>query len=116
MTKNSQNKLFDINRFPLQEGILVFGISMSKIATSQSATKCFEYINFIVNKIQKPQVGLNFIYSDYLYFNSNEKASVLKNRYLAQIQSHKNQFEKLLNKNKWYIQKAFSFSINYWHI
>lgn len=110
LTKNVENKLFDINKFPLQEGILIFGISMSKISNSQSAKKCFEYIKYLVKKIEKPQVGLNFVYSDYLYFNSDEKACVLKNRYLAQIHSHKNQFEKVLNKNKWYIQKSFSFT------
>ena len=76
--KKSINKFYDINKFPAEEGILVFPISISKISNSQSAKKCFDYVKHFTfskgGKIIKPIVGLNVIYGDYLYFYSNEKA------------------------------------------
>ena len=107
--KDLTNQFFDLNKFPSQEGIIFFGISMSKISNTQDAKSCFREVEHLVKKIVKPQVGLNIIYSDYLYFNSDEKASILKNKYLSLILSHKNNFLKILSKNPWYIQKSFSF-------
>ncbi len=104
------NKFFDINKFPSSEGLLIFPISMSRISNSQNAKKCFEYMKiFSPSKIIKPLVGLNFIYTDLLYFNSINKKSELKNKLLPLIISHKNEFLKILSKNPLFIQKAFSF-------
>jgi len=105
------NHFFDINKLPNEEGILIFPISMSRISNSQSAKKCWEYIKiFSPKKIIKPLVGLNFIYGDYLYFNSDEKASILKNKFMPLILSHKNEFLKILSKNPFYIKQSFSFT------
>ena len=76
--KPKQNELFDINKLPAEEGILLFPISMSKISNSQSAKECFKYANYFIKKIIKPAIGVNLVYGDYLYFNSNEKANKLK--------------------------------------
>ncbi len=108
--KNLTNQFFDINKLPPEEGILVFPISMSRISNSQSAKKCWEYMKiFSPNKIIKPLVGLNFIYGDYIYFNSDEKASDLKSKFMPLVLSHKNEFLKIVSKNPFYIQQAFSF-------
>ncbi|MFH0714996.1 MAG: hypothetical protein V1847_04270 [Candidatus Diapherotrites archaeon] len=111
-------QFFDINKLPAQEGILLFPISMSNISTSQSAQKCYEYMRiFSPSKISKPAVGLNFVYSDYLYFNSEKTASELKKKFGQLIISHKNEFLKILQKESAksgmpkYIPKAFSFSV-----
>ncbi|USN43861.1 MAG: hypothetical protein H6500_05730 [Candidatus Woesearchaeota archaeon] len=104
-----KHQFHDINKFPAETGLLLFGISMSKISNSQSAKKCFEYIEHLVCKIEKPHVGLNFIYSDYLYFNSDEQALALKNKFQALMIAHKNEFQKILNKHKWYVQSAVAF-------
>lgn len=106
-----ENEFFDINKFPAKEGILFFGISMSRIETGQSAKKYIEYIDKdLISKIQKPVVGANFIYSDNLYLYSSGKASKLKRKHQSQIEGHKGNMMNILNKNKWYIQKSFSFS------
>ncbi len=110
ISQNLKNKFFDINNFPVHEGILVFPISMSKISNSQSALENFKFVEFFIKKIRKPVVGANFIYSDYLYFNSNEKASVLKAKFLPLILSHKNNFFNILKRHPWYIEKSFSFT------
>jgi len=110
VTKNLINTFFDINKLPPEEGILVFPISMSRISNSQNAKNCWEYVNiFSPEKILKPLVGLNIIYGDYLYFNSDEKASNLKNKFMPLIISHKNEFLKIVSKNPFYIEQAFSF-------
>lgn len=110
MELTTTDKLFDINKLPAQEWIIVFPISMSKISNIQSAKNCWEYIKiFSPDKITKPLVWLNFIYWDFLYFNSDEKASTLKNKFQPLTLSHKNEFQKIISKNPFYIQKAFSF-------
>lgn len=108
--KQDTQQLFDINKFPNEPGLLLFGISMSRITTAQNAEACFASVEHLVEKVTKPQVGLNFIYSDYLYFNSDTPAFELKNNYLAQMLIHKNHFKKILSKNKWYVEKSFSFT------
>ncbi len=110
VNKGLTNPFFDINKLPPEEGILVFPISMSRITNSQSAKKCWEYMKvFSPKKIIKPLVGLNFIYGDYLYFNSNERACDLKNKFMSLILSHKNEMLKIISKNPFYIEQAFSF-------
>lgn len=109
-TKNITNQFFDINKLPPVEGILVFPISMSRISNAQSAKKCWEYLKiFSPEKIIKPLVGLSLIYGDYLYFNSDEKASDLKNKFMPLILSHKNEMLKIISQNPFYIEQAFSF-------
>ncbi len=111
MRKLPINKFFDINKLPAEEGILVFPISMSAITLSQNAKRYWECVrHFSPDKIIKPLVGLNFIYGDFLYLNSDEKASSLKNKFMQLITSHKNEFLKIIRKHPFYIEKAFSFS------
>jgi hypothetical protein len=105
-----KNKLFDINKLPMKEGILVFGISMSKISNIQNAKKCFEYMNHFIPKVIKPMVGLNFLYSDNLYYYSNDPAVKLKKKYEVLVSSHKYEFLKILKKFPAYIPKSFSFT------
>ena len=49
--ENLEGKLFDINKVPKQPGLLMFGISLSRISNSQSAEKCFEYMRGFIPKI-----------------------------------------------------------------
>jgi len=110
MKKDITNQFFDLNKLPAEEGILVFPISMSRISNSQNAKNCFEYMkNFSPNKIIKPIVGLNFIYTDLLYLNFSENAIDIKNKFMPLASYHKNEFLKILSRNPIFIQKAFSF-------
>lgn len=58
-----------------------------------------------------PLVGLNFIYGDLLYMNTNEPASALKEKFMFQMINHKNAIKKLLHKDRqdFQIQHAFYF-------
>lgn len=110
MGKNPKiNEFFDINKVPQKEGLLVFGISMSRIGNAQSAEKSFEHMKSFIPKIIKPAVGLILLYADGLYLNSDEIASSLKKKYQALIHSHKYEFIKLMKKHPWYIPKSISY-------
>ncbi len=114
--KQELGRFFDINKLPKDYGILVFPISISRThgGTGQSAEECLEYINyFSPKKITEPKVGLNVVYGDYLYMNSSEPASGLKERFTNIILNHKNAFMKLVVKNweKFQIHQAFSFQV-----
>ncbi len=99
---------FDINQFPKHEGLLLFGISMSKIGNTQSPEQCYEYMHDLYEKIVYPVVGLNIIYGDSLYLYSNEAAYTLKNKYQNLIHQHKYGFIKKIENFK-FIPKAFNF-------
>ena len=112
MTKKQslkRNTFFDINHFPPKEGMLVFGISISKIGTTQNAKNCFNQIEHFIKKIILPKVGLTFLYSDNLYLYTSKSASDLKNKHQSLCISHKFQFQKILEKEKRYIRDSFSY-------
>ncbi|MDD2656200.1 MAG: hypothetical protein PHQ18_01370 [Patescibacteria group bacterium] len=107
------NEFHDISRFPATEGMLLFGISMAKINTSQNPQNCFSYIDELVKKIHYPYVGLTFIYSDSLYLynkpESKKDYNTLDKKIRYDILRHKTEFTNILNKNKWYIQSSFNY-------
>jgi hypothetical protein len=104
-----KNEFFDINKFPTKEGMLIFGISMSQVSNIQGATKCFSNIEELVKKIIYPYVGLTFLYSDNLYFYQKGEPAKLNKKFQQLMISHKNEFQKILNKNRWYIRDSFGF-------
>ena len=108
--KPGKNEFFDIK--PLKDwGIIWFPISMAKISTGQSVKKCSKFIGDFANKAGEPKIGLNTIYCDFLYLNSNETANVLKERFSIQMINHKNGLKKYIWKARkiHQIQQAFHF-------
>src|SRR3989344_2181088 len=109
-----KNQFFDINKLPPQKGLLLFGLSLNKLLHRQSAKKCFEDIRHISpSKISKPLVGLNFIYSDFLYLYSDKPAPVLKHVFMNQVIDHRNSMQKLIEKHniEFQIQHAFNYLV-----
>ena len=117
MQTNLTNKFFDINKFPSMEGMLVFPVSMSRISNeSQNAKKYWEYIRFInPSKVDKSKpeskLGVIFIYGDYLYMYSDEKATILKRRYMDLVTTHRNSFGNLVKGDPYLILDAFSYKV-----
>lgn len=114
--KQESGRFFDINKLPKDYGILVFPISISRAEhqNGQSPEQCFDYVqHFSPKKISEPKVGLNMIYGDFLYMNSQEPASSLKKKFMSIVLAHKNSFQKLVTKNwkDFQIQQAFSFEV-----
>lgn len=107
----SKHLFFDINKLPISEGVILFGISMSRIGNTQSPKKCFEYLTHLASKIQHTDgIGMVMCYSDYLYFNSDDPAHTLRDRCTSLMVSHKNAFLNLLKKDRKWTHKAFSFT------
>ena len=105
-----QNEFHDINKLPTTEGIFFLGISMTRINKGQSPKECFNYLKQLASKVQFTKgIGAEFLYGDYLYFLSDDPASVLRNRFKEQMVAHKNSFLGLLKKDKVWTMKAFSF-------
>jgi len=105
-----KNTFFDINKLPHTPGVIILGISMSRIGNAQSPQKCLEYIEYLRSKIEYTEgIALEVWYGDYLYFHSDAPAYELRNRFMEQMISHKNAFMKLLKKDRKWTLKAFSF-------
>lgn len=111
-----KNEFFGINKFPKGWGMIAMPISMSRIATGQSADKCIEWIlDFGIKKVTDPKIGLNVIYGDFLYLLSDEKACVLKERFMIEVIKHKNALQKLVQKSKQQLQIQHAFSYQNWN-
>lgn len=105
------NKFFDINQFPQEEGMIVFGISLSKISNAQRAEKYFEYLEHFLNKIVKTEgIGAVILYSDYLYMHTDQGSpQELRKRYIELMLQHKNSFLKIIGRRRELIPKAYTF-------
>lgn len=114
MSVLEKNTFFDINKLPSEKGLLLFGLSMNKLGNRQNPEQCVDDIRtFSPSKISKPLVGLNFIYSDFLYLYSDKPAPELKDSFMHQVINHKNGVQKILEKNHldFQIQHAFNFMV-----
>ncbi|MDA3779184.1 MAG: hypothetical protein PF487_02960 [Bacteroidales bacterium] len=111
MRKELENKLFDINKLPPEEGLLILPISISRISNSQNAKKCLDFVNHFTKKISRGLVGATFLYTDNLYEKYNQLKNVPKNRSVELVLSHKNEFVKLLRQKTIYAENAFDFVV-----
>ncbi len=114
MKNLEENKFFDISKLPSEKGLLLFGLSMNRLLNRQSVQNCIEDIRGITpSKISKPLVGLNFIYSDFLYLYSDKPAPLLKNSFMEQVIQHRNGLQNSIEKNylEFQIQHAFNYMV-----
>jgi hypothetical protein len=101
---------FDLKHFPKEEGLIMYGVSMNRIGNRQSPERSFEDFRYMVDHIQQTEgIGGVILYSDYLYFHSDQPANLLRDRYKSLMLSHKNGLMNLIIKQGWLIKKAFSF-------
>ncbi|MEX0650316.1 MAG: hypothetical protein WD200_04895 [Candidatus Andersenbacteria bacterium] len=108
---NENLKPHDINQFPHDEGLVVFGISMSKISNTQRAENYFSYLEEFLRKIVKTDgIGAIILYSDYLYMHTaNDTPQALRAKYVESMLQHKNSFLNVLKKRRDLIPKAYTF-------
>jgi len=111
-----KNKFFDINKLPSEKGLLLFGLSMNKLQNRQDAEHCMEDIKHLATfKISKPLVGLNFIYSDFLYLYSDKPAPELKHTFMNEVINHRNSMQRLIEKNHMEFQIQHGFNYMVWN-
>ncbi len=116
MSSLPENTFFDINKLPPEKGLLLFGLSMNKLLNRQNAENCLEDIrNFSPSKVSKPLIGLNFIYSDFLYLYSDKPAPELKHTFMNQVIDHRNSMQRLLEKNNLELQIQHAFNYMVWN-
>lgn len=115
MNKQLENNIFfDINKLPSEKGLLLFGLSMNRLLNRQSVKNCIEDIRSITpSKVSKPLIGLNFIYSDFLYLYSDRPAPELKNSFMEQVIAHRNGLQNVIEKNhlEFQLQHAFNYMV-----
>lgn len=106
-----KNEFFDINKFPAEAGALIFPFSMARLNNGHLPLKVIENLKYFMKKIDSPKVGVNFIYTDFLYLYDDSKASKLKKKFTELVFNHSNALKKLINKNRlsFQIQHAFSY-------
>lgn len=104
-------KLFDINKFPADWGMLIFPISMSRIDAGQTPAEYEKYLRDFTSKVQVPKIGIHFFYTEGLYMNFEEKAYETKNAFIQKMVNHKNGVKKFVKKHflEFQIEKAFTF-------
>ena len=107
-TNKSQPSISNINTFPQQDGLLLFGVSMNKIGNVQSPQLSYEHMRHLFEKITYPMVGLNFIYADSLYLYTDMPAYELKQKLQDLMHQHKYGFLNKI-KNTELIPKAYNF-------
>lgn len=116
ISRIKDNEFFDINKLPAEKGLLLFGLSMNKLANRQSAERCLDDIrHFTPSKVSKPLIGLNFIYSDFLYLYSDKPAPELKNTFMNDIIRHRNGMQKLIEKYPIELQIQHAFNYMVWN-
>ena len=116
MNHLQSNTFFDINKLPPEKGLLLFGLSMNKLPNRQDAEHCMEDIRHLAtDKVSKPKVGLNFIYSDFLYLYSDRPAPELKHSFMNQVINHRNSVQKLIEKSHMEFQIQHGFNYMVWN-
>lgn len=110
----SEQKYFDINKFPKGWGTLVFPISMSRIGNAQSAQASIDAILFFLGKMQENKVGANFFYSDGLYMNLEHDSYETKNRFANTAVAHMGGVRNLFLKNNKDLQIDSGLSFESW--
>ncbi len=108
------NEFFDISKLPPEKGLLILALSMNKLSNRQNAENCLRDIrNFSPSKVSKPLIGLNFVYSDFLYLYSDKSAPELKNSFMNQVIDHRNSVRRLIEKYHidFQIQHAFNYLV-----
>ena len=109
-----KNVFYDINKLPPEKGLLLFGLSMNRLLNRQNAEHCLEDIRYLgINKMSKPLIGLNFIYSDFLYLYSNKPAPELKHTFMNLVIDHRNSMQNLIEKHsrEFQIQHGFNYMV-----
>lgn len=102
------SKVFDISRVR-DYGQLVLPLSMAKTHSSQSPQKIYDFLVEFGDKVKDAQIDVYLIYTNGLYFNSEEDALELRKKSSSKISHHAQEFKNILAKKREFIPNAFHF-------
>lgn len=106
-----KEKFRDLKKLPT-DGYLIFPLSMSRLQNSQNPKECLKQIEAMDEKVTIPGIDIIFLYTNGLYFNSEEESFSLRKKTNAQMLAHRNELKKLImtrEKIPKYIPSAFHF-------
>jgi hypothetical protein len=101
----------DINKLP-NDGYLVFPLSMSRLQKGQSPGECMDILERFNDKVSVPSIDVVFLYTNGLYFNTDDQSFAMRKKTNGQMLSHRNALKKLIMNRKdipKYIPNAFHF-------
>ncbi len=99
---------YDITRLK-GDGYLVLPLSMSRLQTGQSPEACYEFIHHFTTKLERFGSDVVFLYTQGLYFNSEEVSFENRKKTTQQALNHVSALRNIIEKDKRYIPSAFHY-------
>lgn len=99
---------FDINRIH-GDGYLILPLSMSRLATSQSAEYCYQVLEDFISKFETFSNDVILLYTNGLYFNSEEISFENRKKTNQQALNHIYAFRNLIEKRKQFMPGAIHY-------
>lgn len=99
---------FDINRID-GDGYLVLPLSMSRLAKGQTPEFCYEVLSTFIKKLATYSNDVVFLYTNGLYFNSDEVSFENRKKTNQQIFNHVAELRTLVEKEKHFIPGAIHY-------
>lgn len=90
-------------------GTLILPISMSRIAGGQSPEDCYQMLGSFVDKLETFNNDAILMYTNGLYFNTEEVAFEKRVKTNAQVLAHVTRMNNLIQKGRTFIPKAIHF-------
>ena len=92
-------KFRDINKLPT-DGYLIFPLSMSRLQSGQSPKDCIKALELFDDKVDIPGIDIICLYTNGLYFNSEEQSFEMRKKTNGQMLAHRNSLKKLIVNRK----------------
>jgi hypothetical protein len=99
---------FDIQRLK-PNGTLILPLSMSKLHSDQSPIEIYKFLDFFSSKISEISIDVVFLYTNGLYFNTDENALDVRQKTNFQMIGHTRELRNMIIKNKKFIPQAFHY-------
>jgi hypothetical protein len=99
---------FDINRIQ-EDGYLILPLSMSRLAKGQTPEFCYEVLEKFLQKLETFSNDVVFLYTNGLYFNSDEISSENRKKTNQQILNHVSALRNLIESKKKFIPNAIHY-------
>ena len=102
------DRFHDINRVP-PNGTLVLPLSLGKLHGQQSPTAIYEFLTFFGDKIRQTGVDVVLIYTNGLYFNSDEVALDLRISTTNQMVRHRQELAAMIVQRREFTAQTFHY-------
>lgn len=102
------NEFYDIKRLP-ENGTLVIPLSMPKLHGEQSPEEIYKFLGFMEKKIPRISVDVVLLYTNGLYFNSEQDALSTRIRSTNQMLMHMQFLKSIIEERYEFTPQAFHY-------